>query len=1591
MNDPLVEFSTPVARWFRDRFGEPTPPQASGWPTIAGGAHTLIISPTGSGKTLTAFLWSLDRLFRELRDTPEPAPRARGSITYQPGIRVVYVSPLKALNNDVERNLQEPLAGVRQAARDLGELLPEIRLAVRTGDTPSNERQKMLRRPPQILITTPESLYLMLTSERARQLFATTHTVIVDEIHTLVGTKRGAHLALSLERLDRLAQGPLQRIGLSATVRPMENAARFLGGQDPRADFLPRRVQIVDAAYPKSLDVQVVLPFESFQELPGDSVWSAIIPELARLIDQRRTSLIFCNNRRLAERTADRLNERRLLEKTGILDGPAVVPRFGSADLGMFAVGVDTRRLEAAGLQPIRAHHGSTSKVARLAMESALKSGQLPALVCTSSLELGIDVGEIDQVIQLQSPKSVASGLQRIGRSGHRVGQTSVGRIFPTHVDDLIEAAAVCKGMRRGEIEATETPENPLDVLAQQLVALVSVESWSVAEAFDLVRGAYPYRALSEAVFRAVLDMLSGKYPESLSRQLKALISWDRVNDRLAALPGSNVLAIGSGGTIPDRGSYSLVLADRHTKVGELDEEFVFETRPGDTFLLGSSVWRAVEITDDRVVAEPAPGEVPRMPFWRGDAPWRPYDLGRRIGAFRRELAELVGALTAEDLTAIRECEAGALSPLPSLALGSERELVSPLAAMLSPTARHLIRFLADECALDRNALIQVVDYVARQLDAAGQIATDRTIVVEVFRDAIGDPRMVVHSPFGGRVNGSWAIVLAGAIRERLGVEAQVIASDDGILLRFANAEITPPVDLVGQITSQEARARILAELPNSATFGAQFRMNAARALLLPRERAGKRTPLWLSRLRAKDLLQAVQQFDDFPIVLETFRDCLRDVLDLNGLTDVLDGISKGEIGVVVQEAERPSPIAVGLDYRFSLQYVYEYDAPRGERQLATLSVNRQLLADLLHDGALAELLKPEAVAEVAHRAARLSAHDRVRDAEELSQLLFDLGDLSDAEIQARGPHEVANWLGQLVAEGRALPWQFGRQRRWVHAEHRPAYEQLADSPGPVLRRFLAHAGPTGLKTLADRYGLAEVQIRAALMALGDEVAAGQFTPEGDEEWIDRRNLEQIHRRTLGILRREVQPVGLYPYADFLRQWQGVGDLARSAEISHQTDDDETPLAPTTRLNRVLQQLRGLAIPGVAWERDVLPARIPDFLPATLAEQCQAGDLIWTAEGGREPRRAKVRFFFRGEGSLFLERRPDEATLAGLEEPARQVYEFLASEGAALLADVVDGTDLDGEAAKNALVELVLAGLVTNDSLDALHSLLGYQPPAPVRERPRSSLEAQLAALRPERSRPLNRQQLRDTRRHIREVVAEKLARRGTWVGRWSLVHRTGVLGKPLSDDERALRQARQILARWGVVTKVSLERESASFDWTTISGVLSRLELRGEVRRGYFVEGLPGIQYARPDAVEKLRDVARARGEATTFASRPDRALESALVVLNATDPAQIFGAEAMGGPLRFPRVPSTAVAAWHGEPVALLEDDGALTIVTTDHPALIPALRALAQWGRPRRSGRLRVERWNGDPVLASDGVPPLEAAGFVRDYGGMLWVDG
>jgi ATP-dependent Lhr-like helicase len=1524
MSQELDCFFPPLRLWFQETFPEPTLPQKLGWPAIQRGENVLILAPTGSGKTFAAFLWGISRLCERLS--------AGESLR---GVQVLYVSPLKALNNDIERNLKVPLAGSRALAGSRGLDFPEVRMAVRTGDTPSKARLAMAKHPPHILITTPESLYLLLASPHSRQMFRSVQTVIVDEIHTVCGNKRGVHLSLSLERLEHLADRSLQRIGLSATQRPLEEVARFLGGQrwidegnQPR--LKPREVRIIDASFPRPLDLEVTTVVPDFQALPVPSVWPLVIPRIADLIRAHRTTLIFCNNRRLAEKTADRLNAQLSAKESGDVLEKGLEPLIQDG----IPVGLGALGFGAAG-GPIRAHHGSMSRDARQQMEEDLKSGRLPALVGTSSLELGIDVGSIDLVVQIQSPKGVAQGLQRVGRSGHLVGQTSKGRILTTHREDVLEAAAVARGMLRGEIESTKTPQNSLDVLAQQIVAAVGVESWRAGDLYGRFRQSYAYRDLSREVYDSVLSMISGRFGEVY----RPRISWDKLHDALHPLPGSRMVALSNVGTIPDRGTFGAYLLDGKTKIGELDEEFVFETRVGDAFMLGSQTWRVAEITPDRVLVVPAPDSIPRMPFWRGDLPWRHYELGLAVGRFRREVASRID----------------------------------------DP---HLAGWLKEECALDENSTRCVISSVRDQLEAFGATPSDNTVIVETFQDAVGEPRMVVHSPFGGRVNGPWGIALSSALSERFGISGEVLSNDDGIILRFPATGAELLSDIVEKMGPQEARERLLSGLADSALFGAQFRMNAARALLLPKGRPGRRTPFWLQRLKAKDLLARVRQVRDFPILAETYRDCLEDVMDVRHLEEVLERIQRGEIKVVKVESVVPSPVALGLISQFAAVYLYEWDAPKAERQLAALSVSREYLQSLLKDVSLADLLQPETLPELEGWLQHTKPESKARTQEELALLLQELGDLTADEIRARCTDDAQQWVRSLIESGRVaailVPTSSGLEERYILAEDQPTFA-LAFSPpqkegvgfrSPDVRaarralveRLLRYHGPLTIERIRQRYDFPGEWLGETLGGLtrAGKLMQGQFSkpPSGSEgalEWIDITNLERLHRRSLTVLRAQVHPVSPAAYACFLHRWQHLTPEGRMPEDA---------LRPT------IEQMSGLPIAGPLWERDILPTRVPTFAAVSLNDLLLSGSVVWQLLQGR------IRFFPRGEGRSLGYWEDVEGHLDAFCEPAGKIHRFLQEEGASYSQDIGRLPKMSQSDLEAGLGELVNAGLVTGDTLE----MMRWAIVAPASASPDPSLAG---SLHDELERRLARRlvspsrRLRDARR-TRQTIALRVRRAAQLAGRWSLLRRAAILGPSVTLEERASRQAGVLLSRYGVFFSELLEGETWTVEWPAIRRALQILELRGEVRRGYFVEGLSGMQYALPQAVEILRD--------------PSGLLaETAPVVLNACDPANISGRMPYSEPTVNPaRVPSNYLAFWRGKPVVAVETGGESISSATglEQEALQDLVEVLVN--SVYRTGKVsrRVLTWNGVPIIGSPGEQLLRPLGFHRVPRGLAW---
>jgi ATP-dependent Lhr-like helicase len=1439
----LERFSQTTRDWFTSAFAEATPAQAQAWPAIASEEHVLISAPTGSGKTLAAFLYGIDRLAQATE------PRS--------GIGLVYVSPLKALSYDIDRNLRAPLRGIGA----------ELTVAVRTGDTPQRERQAMLRTPPDILITTPESLYLMLTS-RARQLFEGTRFCIVDEVHAVAATKRGAHLALTLERLTEAAGEDVQRIGLSATQNPLGEIARFLVGPE-------RECRIVDTGVRKPLDLKIHVPVESMVEpnampapeldplLGGSeatrrSIWPAIYPELLDLIRSHRSTIVFVNNRRAAERLALRLND------------------LAEADIA-------------------RAHHGSLAREERTVVEELLKAGELPCLVATSSLELGIDMGAVDLVIQVESPKSVARGLQRIGRAGHSVGDVSRGRIFPKFRADLLECAVVAQRMRGGEIETTVVPKNALDVLAQQIVAIAAAsddDPVPVDRLHGLITRTYSYAELTRTQLENVLDMLDGRYPSTEFAELRPRIVWDRIKGTIRARPGARQLAVTNAGTIPDRGLYAVTLPDGR-RVGELDEEMVYEARPGQTFLLGASTWRIEEIGRDRVIVTPAPGLPGAVPFWKGDGIGRPRELGEAIGAFARWAVDQ------------------------------------------SPDA------LQARYDLDRRAAKNLIEFLREQQDATRVIPSDRAVVIERFRDEIGDWRLCVLSPFGGRVHAAWGLALSQKIREQTELESDAIWSDDGIIVHLPDADEPPGTDLV-LIDPGEIEDRVVTELGASALFGARFRENAGRALLIPRARPGKRTPLWQQRLKSQSLLEVAKKYDDFPIVLETYRECLKDVLDVAGLTEILTKLHRREISLVEVETATASPFASSLLFDYVATYMYEGDTPNAERRAAALSLDRDLLRELLGQEELRDLIDPQALADTEDDLQCRSDPRRATSRDTLHDILRTAGDLTTAEATARTlePIDAERLLGDLEAERRAIHVRIANEPRWIDAADAGLYrdalgvappgglpaafvDDVPDALTKLVRRYAATHGPFTTAEVRARYGVDPSAVLTSLERDGTLVR-GELRPGGSErEWCDPEVLRRLRRASLARLRQEIEPVDHRALARFLPGWQNVDRHPPSG-------------AGVDRLREALVPLQGLPLPAETWERDVLPRRVGAYSPSWMDQLCAAGELVWVGAGALGRHSGRVALYFRDDVAL-LGAPAARVTPPGCEHHDR-VRERLRA-GACFFTDLLVDVDVPPDLLQEAVWDLVWAGEVTNDAF------------APLRA-PRLTL-----------ARAQRDQASRRTGRFSR-------ARRGPGAaaqvqGRWSLTAPLFAQAPDPAGRRRAL--AELLLERYGILTREQVLAEGIPGGFSAIYPELSQLETLGVARRGYFVEGLGGAQFALPGAVERLR-------------AEPPR--DEGPVVLAAVDPAQPYGAalgwRSGGKPTR---VPGAYIVLLSGEPVLYVEraGRGLQTLVEPDDPRVKQALPALVEQVRAGRIKRLALEKINGAPVAASPLEPALIKLGF------------
>jgi len=1461
----LERFSAPTRAWFDASFAAPTEAQAQGWPAIGTGDHTLVLAPTGSGKTLAAFLSAIDRLGR----SPVPPKGKR--------CRVLYISPLRALAVDIEKNLRAPLAGIALAAERLAEPFTPPTVAMRTGDTPAKERQHIARTPPDILITTPESLYLLLTSQ-AREILRSVETVIVDEIHALAPTKRGAHLALSLERLDAITDAPPQRIGLSATQRPLDEIARFLGGQTGAG---ARPVTIVDAGSRKELDIEVIVPVDDMTE-PGahsqasgatadalgldtpdadKSIWPHVHPRVLELILAHRTTIVFCNARRTAERLAAHLND-------------------------------------LAGQDLVRAHHGSLSREQRLHVESELKAGHLRAIVATSSLELGIDMGAVDLVVLVESPGSVSRGLQRVGRAGHQVGEPSSGKIFPKYRGDLLETAIVVERMRSGLVEEMRYPRNPLDVLAQQIVAATAVDEWDVDELLTLVRGAANFSELSDDVFRETLDMLAGRYPSDQFAGLRPRVVWDRTQNRVRAREGAQHVAVASGGTIPDRGLFGVFLPDG-ARVGELDEEMVYESRVGECFVLGASTWRIEEITFDRVVVVPAPGEPARTPFWRGDKPGRPLELGRAMGALVRELREL-----------------------PDHADGRLRA-----------------------SGLDARAVSNLRAYLEEQAQATGAIPDDRTVVIERFADEIGDWRVCVLTPFGARVHAPWALAIEEKLA-RLDLPVQVLWSDDGIICRLPESLDEIPLDVL-LVDPEELDDLVVTRVPATSLFASRFRENAARALLLPRRRPGERTPLWQQRQRAAGLLEVASGYPTFPILLETTRECLRDVFDLPALRDVLGDIRSRRVRVVTVETRHASPFAQSLLFSWIAVYMYEGDAPLAERRVAALALDRDLLRDLLGAEELRELLDPEVIAALELELQRLLPERWARHADDLHDLLADLGPLDDDEIRARCAGDPDTWIDALVHERRAI--RVGNRLAAVEDAGRlrdalglaiPAglpsafTDPVAHPLDDLVARYARTHVPFVIDDVVARLDVTAERTLATMTRLesAGRIVHGEFRPGGVErEWCDVGVLRSLRRRSLAALRHEVEPVDASTFVRFLSAWHGIGRGRRG----------------TDALIAAIEQLQGVAIPVSVLERDILPARVDGYRPAMLDELCAAGDLVWTGAGALGAEDGKVRLFFRDRArqlasSVLL---PEPPT-GPLHDAIRQQ---LARAGASFWPHLVAAAADDGEAVLlAALWDLVWAGEVTNDTF------------GPLRVSRRTSVR------RTSRARP----------------HPGRLTRLGppAGAGRWSLV--ATILDPVPSPTEMTHAMALQLLERHGVVTREAVRAEGIPGGFAAVYPVLRALEEAGRARRGWFVAGLGAAQFALPGAVDRLRAHRHVSDD------EPGR-----VVVFAATDPAQPYGAALSwpehSGASRPTRAAGAHVVLVDGGCVAHL-DRGGRTLLTFNVASSLEDpnvwVNAIVEAHKEGRLGRLRIERIDDEPARTSRYAPLLRSAGFADGYKGL-----
>ncbi|MFJ4222867.1 DEAD/DEAH box helicase [Microbacterium sp. NPDC089695] len=1575
MGDVLERFTPATQDWFRGAFTAPTPAQAGAWEAISQGKHALVVAPTGSGKTLSAFLWAIDSVFRERIAAGAVADQAEKKTKKDAGAsrtRILYISPLKALGVDVERNLRSPLIGIGQSARRLDLPAPAVTVGVRSGDTTSSDRRKLVSDPPDILITTPESLYLMLTS-RAGETLRDVHTVIIDEVHAVAATKRGAHLAVSLERLDSLRashghEAPAQRIGLSATVRPIDEVARFLGGAAP--------VEIVAPPASKTFELGVVVPMDDmtnpppppgastttadddaaeYTEVTG-SVWPHVEEAIVDRILQNNSTIVFSNSRRLAERLTGRLNEI-YSERIGVPLPESSVPASMMAQAGATA-----------GADPVlaKAHHGSVSKEQRAQVEEELKSGVLRCVVATSSLELGIDMGAVDLVIQVEAPPSAASGLQRVGRAGHQVGEISRAALFPKHRGDVLHTAIVTERMLAGKIEAIQVPRNPLDILAQQTVAASALGAISVEEWFETVRRSAPFQSLPRSAYEATLDLLAGRFPSDEFAELRPRLVWDRDAGTLTGRPGAQRIAVTSGGTIPDRGLFGVFVAGESTgaRVGELDEEMVYESRVGDVFTLGTTSWRIAEITHDRVNVIPAYGQPGKVPFWHGDGIGRPFELGEALGKFSREVSS-----AAPEKAAQRLIDAG----------------------------------------LDEQARTNLMAHLTEQREATGTLPTDRTLTVERGHDEVGDWRVILHSPYGMKVHAPWALAINARVRERLGVEGSAVASDDGIIVRLPDAESEPPGAELFVFDPDELEQLVTQEVGGSALFASRFRECAARALLMPRTNPNRRTPLWQQRQRSAQLLEVARRHPTFPVILETLREVLQDVYDLPSLRRLATSIADRRIRLVETQPSQPSPYARDLLFGYVGAFMYEGDSPLAERRAAALSVDPALLGELLGTVELRELLDPAVIAQFEREVQRLAPERRARGLEGVADLLRMLGPMDAEEVALRldpaadpapgsptgtttdshavagstadpisgsatdtasdpdaatdaatdpsaaglSVAEAAAHLDALVPARRAIPVTIAGTTRIAAIEDagrlRDALgaalptgipvaflEPLADPLGDLVARYARTHGPFSTDALASRLGIGAAVARHTLQRLehSGHLTSGYFLPEAsgsgtETEWCDTEVLRRLRMRSLAAIRGSVEPVSPEAYARFLPEWQHL----------------HRPLEGIDGVLTVIEQFAGVPIPASAWESLVLPSRVRGYSPALLDELTSSGEVIWSGHGTLPGRDGWVSLHPADLAPFTLPEPDAEIAAESLEA---RILDALGAGGAYFAAQLREMAEAENEqSVLDALWSLTWAGRVTNDTFAPIRSLLagGSQAHRVTRKAPR-------------------------TRAYRGMSLARPAPRPSSVGGRWSLL--------PTIETDAARRAtvtAGLLLDRYGVVTRGAVQSEGVPGGFAQAYRVLAGFEEAGHCRRGYVIERLGAAQFAASATVDRLR----------TFAGLADPPPRTA-VTLAATDPANPYGA-ALGWPRRDDvshrpgRKAGGLVVIVDGSLVLYLERGGRTVLSFTDDGEVLRAATAdLVATARARRLDTLTVEKVDGDAVYGTELATALQEAGFV-----------